>query len=264
MDLRWLLRDRRFALISICADVLSNLAAVSGIWLLAERFAGIGAMTADEILFMLSFTTLVTDVFQMFFAANNVGHISRRIGRGQVEHMQLQPLPLAAQLLTEGFAPFSGGSNLLAGIVMMTIAVRRLQIPFTLFHILSVAGHLLLTTLLIVSLSYLASSLAFYAPVQSEEISTFVIDSFGTLSKYPLSGMPKSVQLPLLTVIPSGLMGWFQALAILGKPPFGIPIWYPALCAVSLGITAAHFFRKGLKYYVKKGINRYTDVGHRR
>ena len=106
MDFRWLLHDRLFAVISVSADILSNLAAVSGVYMLAARFSQIGGMTREEIFFMLSYTTLLTGVYQMFFAANNVGHISRRIGRGQVEHMLLQPVPLPVQLLCEGFNPF--------------------------------------------------------------------------------------------------------------------------------------------------------------
>ena len=263
MDFFWLTQNRLFAVLSVSADILSNVAAISGVLLLAVRFGSIGGMNENEILFMLSYCTLVTGVFQVFFSGNNTGHISRRIGRGQLEHMLIQPLPLPVQLLTEGFLPFSGSGNLLAGIVIMATSVKRLEMNFTVRHAAMIAGHLLITMIIILALSYLASTVTFFAPVQAEEISTFVIDSFGTLSEYPLSGMGIRIQLPLLTVIPSGLMGWFQCLAILGKPPLGLPEWYPALFAAALSMAAAYFFRKGLKHYVNKGINRYSAAGHR-
>lgn len=106
--------------------------------------------------------------------------------------------------------------------------------------------------------------MAFYAPAQAEEISTYVIDAQCSLAQFPLSGMPLALKAPLLTVFPAGLLGWFPSLALLGKPPFDLPGYYPAIIAVALAACAAYFFRKGLHYYVKKGINRYLAIGHRR
>ena len=38
---------------------------------------------------------------------------------------------------------------------------------------------------------------------------------------------------------------------------------YPAVFALLISLAAAHFFKKGFRYYVKKGINRYSPGGHR-
>jgi ABC-2 type transport system permease protein len=146
----------------------------------------------------------------------------------------------------------------------MGIAVRNMGLQPSLGWIGLLLLHLLTTILILLSLSYLFSSVAFYAPVQAEEISTHVLDSTGILSTYPLSGMGLAIQLPLITVIPAGLLGWFPALALLGKPPLGFPAFYPMLVAVILYIMAYAAFTKGLKYYVKTGTNRYSAVGHRR
>ena len=264
MDLAWLLRDKTFAIIAIFADMISNLSAVTGVFLLAWRFDGIGGMSRYEVLFMLSYTTVITGIFQTFFSGGNTGHISRRIGRGQLEHMFIQPMSLPLQLVTEGFIPFSGSSNLISGTVIMVIATANLGIALTWWWILSLIGNLIVTLAIILGQSYLASSLTFYAPVQAEEISGYVIDSFGYISTFPLSGMPIYLQLPLITIIPTGLLAWFPTLALFGKSPFNLPAWYPPLLAIMLWMIAAYFFRKGLKYYVKKGINRYHSIGYRR
>ena len=76
----------------------------------------------------------------------------------------------------------------------------------------------------------------------------------------PTLRMPLALKAPLLTVFPAGLLGWFPSLALLGKPPFDLPGYYPAIIAVALAACAAYFFRKGLHYYVKKGINRYLAI----
>lgn len=264
MDLAWLMRDRIFACLAILSDLASNLASVTGIFLLAWRFGEIGGMNKYEVLFMLSYGTMVSGLFQMFFSGNNTGYISRRIGRGQLEHMFIQPVPLGAQLLCEGFIPFSGSSSLFCGIFLMWISCGKLSLALPPWWIISLAGNLLVSVWIIIALSYLVSSIAFYAPAQAEELSSFVIDSCSYLSTFPLSGMPLYLKLPLLTVLPAGLLGWFPTMVLLGKPHIFLPAAFPALAAVLFSILAAYLFKKGLRFYVKKGINRYSSAGHRR
>ena len=264
MDLAWLLRDKTFAVLAILADMASNLSSITGVFLLAWRFDGIGGMCRFQVLFMLAYGTIITGIFQTLCSGGNTGHISRRIGRGQFEHMFIQPMPLPMQLVTEGFIPFTGSSNLISGTILMIVAKSNLDVVLPWWWILSLIGNLLVTMAITVGLSYLASSLTFYAPVQAEEISSYVIDAFGYISTFPLSGMPIRLQFTLLTIIPTGLLAWFPTLALFGETPFNLPMWYPLFFAVVLWITAAYFFRKGLKYYVEKGINRYHPMGHRR
>jgi len=263
MDLLWLLRDAKFAvLVSVC-DMVNNLAIVSVVFLIAARFGGVGGMGTDEVLFMMAYSTLVTGLFAMFGAGNNI-HISRVIGRGQLEHLFIQPLPLAVQLSTSGFMPFTGGGNFIVGAVLMAVAVGRLGLAVTFGWLASLAGYLLTTLITLVARAYLVSSLAFYAPVAAEEIASVSLDDTWFLSTFPLSGMPAFVQVPLLTVMPEGLMAWFPALCLLGRPPLQLGAYYPMLFALLISLLAGCVFRKGLRYYVQKGSNRYVPHGFRR
>lgn len=263
MDLAWLLRDTKYALAGISADVISNLATVSGVFLISVRFGGIGGMSTDEVLFMMAYSTLITGIFIMFGSGNNI-HISRIIGRGQLEHLFIQPLPLKVQLATCGFTPFTGGSNFIVGIILMVAAVGRLNLQISLGWMLSLIAYLLTTMVIIVARAYLVSSMAFYSPVAAEEISYTAIDGTWFMSTFPLSGMPIFIQLPLLTLLPEGLMAWFPALCLLGKPPLGLSAYYPMLFALALSLVANYIFRKGLNHYVTKGSNRYVPYGFRR
>lgn len=264
MDLAWFLRDTKICLLGICADFISNIAAVTGVFLLAWRFDGVGGMDKFEVLFMLGYVTVITGVYQIFFANYNTGHISRRIGRGQFEHMLIQPLPIPVQILTEGFIPVSGNSNIISGCIIISVALKKLGIVPGWWWIFSFILNVIVTLTIILSLSYLFSTAAFYAPAQAEEISSHVIDATGNLSTYPLSGMSLAVQIPLITVFPAGLLGWFPSLALLGRPPLDLPFFYPGIVAVLLFILTVRLFKKGLNYYVKTGTNRYSAVGHRR
>lgn len=264
MDLAWFLRDTKICLMAICADFVSNIAAVTGVFLLAWRFDGVGGMNKYEVLFMLGYVTIITGVYQTFFSSFNTGHISRRIGRGQLEHCMLQPVPLTFQLLAESFIPVSGSSNFISGCLITTVALNRLEITIQWWWVVALALNVLISISIILSLSYAFASAAFYAPVQAEEISSYVIDTTSNLSTYPLSGMSLAVQIPLLTLFPAGLIGWFPSQLLLGKPPLGLPYFYPLVIAAILLVLAQKLFRKGLKHYVKTGTNRYTDGGHRR
>lgn len=263
LDLVWLLRDTKYALLVITSDMISNLSTISGVFLIAIRFGGIGGMSTDEVLFMMAYSTLITGLFIMFGSGNNI-HISRIIGRGQLEHLFIQPLPLNIQLLTSCFSPFTGGSNFVIGLILMGIAVNRLNLRISLFWVFSLILHLLTTMVIIVARSYLVSSIAFYSPVAAEEISSTAIDGTWFMSTFPLSGMPKFIQWPLLTILPEGLMAWFPSLCLLGRPPIGLTEYYPMIFALLISLTASFTFRKGLNYYVKTGSNRYVSHGFRR
>jgi len=263
MDLAWLLRDTRYTLAGMAAEFISNISTVAGVYLIALRFGGIGGMSVDEILFMMAYSTLVTGIFILFGSGNNI-HISRIIGRGQLEHSFVIPLPLWLQLLTSGFGPFSGSGSFITGVVLLIVSIRKLHMAITAMWITGLAVSLAITMAIIIARSYLVSSLAFYAPIAAEEISTTAIEGTWFLSTFPMSGMPAYIQIPLLTVMPEGLMAWFPALSLLGRPPLHLTVYYPAVYALLLSLAASYIFRKGLTHYVQNGSNRYVPYGFRR
>jgi len=263
MDLAWLLRDTKYAMIALASDTVSNVSTISGMFLIAARFEGIGGLGVDEVLFMMAYSTLVTGIFTTFGSGNNI-HISRIIGRGQLEHLFIQPLSLFVQLATTGFAPFTGCSNLVIGVVLMVVAVRRLGVAISFGWVALLIAYLLTTMVIIVARSYLVSSLAFYSPVSAEEISATAIEGTWFLSTFPLSGMPRFIQVPLLTVAPEGLMAWFPSMYLLGRSAIDMGRYYPMAFALSLSLVTAYVFKKGLNHYVRKGANRYVPHGFRR
>lgn len=96
-DLASLMRDGKFMALVIAADLISNVSAVSGIFLLAWKFGGIGGMDRFEVRFMLAYGNIVTGFLNMMGGCNAL-FPSRIIGRGQWEHMFIMPLPYGVQL----------------------------------------------------------------------------------------------------------------------------------------------------------------------
>lgn len=264
LDLLWFLRDTKYCILNIVADAVSTLASISAVFLLAERFGNIGGMDSPQILFMLGYATLVDGVIQMFFSMNNVAWVSRIIGRGQLDHRLIQPVPLWMQFLTEGFIPISGNSGLVCGIVITSYALPQVGFAPSILWVLGLAASVLMSVAVVISFSYITSCVAFYAPVAGEEISTVAIGFFGSLKTIPIGGLSMTAKTLLSTVLPIGLTAWFPANVLLGQSPIGFPQALPIVVTIIMAFTATSLFKKGLKYYAKSGSTRYHDRGHRR
>lgn len=263
MDLRWMLQDTASMLIVLLSETVQNLSAMAGVLLLAVRFGGVGGMTADEVLFMLGFYELASGLCMMLFGGFNIAHISRRIGRGQVDHMLIQPRPLWVQLLTEGFMPFSGSCGFLIGLVLTAAAIRRLHIALTPVWFALLGFYLLIHMALTLGQSFLYGASAFWQPVACEEISSMILDLNSQLGRFPLFGLPGWLSGLLHTVLPVGLLAYLPALSLLrqlGKPvELGLPLGVAAVFVTAAVVC----FQKGLKHYEQCSCNRYKDMGHR-
>ena len=178
MDLLWFLRDTRYCLLQIFSDTVCAVCTIAGVFLLSEKFGGFGGMNQGEILFMMGFSTLVDGIYMMFFIGNNTSMISRIIGRGQLDHVMIQPVPLWAELLAQGFSPLSGSSMLVCGIGLTAYAVRRLPLSATLPWLLLLLIYAVSSTILVLSVMVLLSCAAFYAPAAAEEIAQTGRDLF--------------------------------------------------------------------------------------
>lgn len=263
LDLLWLLRDTKYCLTAILADVIANLSAIAGVFLLAERFGGIGGMSKHQIMFMLGYASVIDGLIQMLFGMSNVAWISRVIGRGQLDHCLVQPVPLWMQFATSGFNPFSSNGVLLTGLGVMVYAADRLALDIGMLWIALFLVSVCCSLLVILSCSFIAGCLAFYAPVAGEEISTTAIGLFDTLKAFPIGGLSPAAQTLLCTIVPVGLAAWFPANALLGQTPPAMPSALLLSVTITLTLIAGTLFRKGMKYYAKRGSIRYHDRGHR-
>lgn len=264
LDLLWFTRDTKYCVYNIIADVISSLSSVAAVFLLAKRFGSIGGMQEGQVLFMLGYACLVDGTIQMFFSMNNVAWISRIIGRGQLDHRLIQPVPLWMQLLTEGFIPISGSSVMLSGAGIIILSLQQMAVALSPLFLGGLVFSLAASIAVILAFSYIAGCVAFYAPVAGEEISTSAIGLFGSLKTFPLGGLATGAQIFLCTILPVGLAAWYPANVLLGQSPANLGSYILPVAAVLLSLVASRMFKKGLKHYAKSGSIRYSDRGHRR
>ena len=263
MDWHFLMRDKRTGFLNVFSDWLATLSSISGIALLAVRFDGIGGLSADEILWMLGFFTLADGATWMLLGSNNALHISRRVGRGQVDHMLIQPVPLWMQLLTEGFMPFSGNSGFIAGVILTAVATSRLQMALSPGWFAMLILYILARMAVAAGCAFLSGSAAFYRPVACEELSTVALDALNAAGKYPLIALPEWLRLLFSTVLPVSLMAYLPSMILLQKIDAPAAAVWPFAMGAAFLALAGLAFRKGLHHYASHGCPRYKDMGHR-
>lgn len=260
LDFMWMTRDSKLCLINIVSDIILNLAGVTAVFLLATRFEGIGIWSRDQIVFMLGYAALVRGILNMGFSYN-VLHISRRIGRGQIDHILIQPQPVWVAFLTEGFMPFSGIWAMLTGVGITGWAILQLHVPITISWVLLFMLNLTASCVIVLAFSFLWSSLAFWAPVAAEEISSQAVNFMFHLKSFPLDGLGSFLITSMLTFLPVGFVAWYPARHLLGLETTGF--WHTSVVALIFSVIATVAFQKGMTFYEQTGSQRYVGWGHR-
>jgi ABC-type uncharacterized transport system permease subunit len=263
MDLLFLSRSLRTGIAWYFADLLIGLSSATWAFLLAERFDGIGPWSRAQIAFLLGFSLLVRGLLDAVFGMN-VSFPSRRIGRGQLDHMLLMPQPLWQTIASDGFTPFTGSARLVSGIVVLGWAARALALPLDAAWLALALAQLAAAVLITLSFSYLWGSFAFLAPRGAEEINSSSMRMLDQLNPFPLDGVGTVLTASLLSFVPAGLLAWLPTRVLLGiETAAWAWLWTPAV-ALGFAALATWTFRRGLRRYMRTGSVRYLSHGHRR
>ena len=263
LDLLWIARDWRSALIFIFIDLFTSLSVASSTFLIAARFDGIGDWTFAHIVFMVGFGLIVKSILSMFVSFN-ILEISRRIGRGQLDHILIQPRPMWVAFITEGLAPVSEGFSIFPGLFALGWAIYALGLPITIGWLIAVVANAFAAAAIVASFSWSIGSVAFWAPRAGEEICSSVMSVVNGLSSFPLDNASRRLQTVLLTAMPVGFVAWLPSRALTGIDPSPEGLLWTPLAAFGFIAVAIAIFRKGLQEYERTGSRRYLSMGHRR
>jgi ABC-2 type transport system permease protein len=262
LDLMWVTRSFRHFAVYYVADALINVATVSAMLLLAERFDGIGAWSKWQIIFMLGYGLLATSLLDMFFGYN-VRFISRRLGRGQFDHTLIQPQPVWMALLSDGFNPFGASSSVIAGLAILGWSAGYVSLSISAGWLALFVLNLLASGAIMLSVNFAWGSLAFWAPRATEEITTSLANLFDQLKAFPLDGLGGALLGGMLSVMPVGLVAWYPCRSLLGLDTNPAGGFVTPLAALAAGALAALIFTKGMRHYERTGSQRYRAMGHR-
>ncbi len=262
LDFMLMTRDARLFVAWGLSDLVIELGSVIGLLLLAERFDGIGVWTKYQVMFMLGYASVVGGLMSVFFNYN-VLFISRRVGRGQLDHTLIQPQPLWLSLLTEGFSPAFGLLVTLPGVGLTWWAVAHLPPMVSPAWLARFTLNLGASGAIMLAFQFLWGSLAFWSPRAAEEINSSTVSLMQELKTFPLDGLSAPLLGGLMSALPVGFMAWFPARALLGISTNPFSVWITPGAALLFGLAATLVFRKGLTYYGRIGSQRYSNFGHR-
>ncbi|HYW26441.1 MAG TPA: ABC-2 family transporter protein [Terriglobales bacterium] len=262
LNLARILRTREQAIAHTLTDFVWHSGAMVAPILVAVRFGHIGAWPAAAVVFMLAYGAAVSSLMDAL--GDSPWNLSRIIGRGQLDHLLVQPQPMWRILLTDGFTPFDFWPVLTLGVVLMAWSAAHLHVAASPGWFALLGINLVASIAVETSFMYSWGCAAFWAPRGAEEISSVASSLLGDLS-FPLDPMPRALRLVLVTAVPSGLLSWLPSRALLHIPGGGsLDAWLTPLAAIVLAASAVVLFRLGLRHYRRTGSRRYLDHGHRR
>jgi len=257
-----ILRTREQAILFTLTDFAWHSGAMLAPILVAIRFGHIGGWPVAAVVFMLAYGAVVASLMDAF--GDSPWFLSQRIGRGQLDHALIQPQPLWRILLTDAFTPFDFWPVLTLGLALLTWSAVGLHVTASPGWLGLLAVNLLASIAVQTAFLYSWGCLAFWAPRGAEEISSAAARLVTQVS-FPLDPVPRPLRAVLVTAVPSGLLSWLPARALLHLPGAGAAdVWLTPLAAIALGGFALVLLRLGLRQYRRTGSMRYTDFGHRR
>ena len=262
LNLLLLMRSRQQTVTYLVSDIVGQIAGIAGVLLLAATFDGIAGWSRAEIVFLLGYGLTVRGVETTFFSYN-LAAVSRRIGRGQLDHSLLQPQSLLLTFATEGFAPIDGAALLMPGVGLMVFASDAGSGPVGAAATTMLPLMIVASALVLIAFNFIWGSLAFWAPSGAEELSPVASNLLRGLSTFPLDPLASGLKVALVTVVPAAHMAWLPAGAVLGRSPLAVAGWTIVAAGVALAV-ATLVFRRGLAHYGYTGSQRYSDFGHRR
>ena len=263
MDLQWMLRDLASFAGYVFSDVMGIMAAISAMLLLAERFDGLGPWAKAHVFFLLGYAVMVHGAIDTVFGYN-ISYISRRIGRGQLDHVLVQPQPMWLTLLTEGFSPAAGLPIFFTGLGLWVWGIVASGVGLSMGWLAVWLVNFVASCAILLAFSYAIGSIAFWAPRSAEEINSSSWRLMGQLRTFPLDGVGRGLLVGLMTLVPAGFIAWFPSRALLGLDPSPVSAWLTPLAALILATIALAIFSQGLTHYRHTGSQRYLSYGHRR
>ena len=244
------------------AGIFSSIAGLAGVFLLAERFQGLGQWSQPQVVFMLGYAMLVQGLTEMF--GNDTLYISRRIGRGQIDHNLVQPLPLLTSVLfSEGFVSMTGLPAMLAGLGLLGWSIHSLHLPLSASWLCMAILNVVASAAVTFGFAFTLGSICFWGQAAGEGLSDESATFMYELKPFPLDGLGSVLTLGLLTALPVGFVAWYPSRYLLGFNGSTLSGWATPLAAVAICLFGRWLFYRGLTHYVREGSQRYSASGFR-
>lgn len=212
-------------------------------WIMVSAFDTMNGWNAYEVMLLYAFSLLAYGIAGTFFF-NIMNLVPGQILKGTFDDVLVKPVKILPYLISSSFI-CNYIAHMTLSVVVMTVCVKALKLPFTWRFLGRTAGILLCGSLIYAGLFLIVTAQAFLAA----KIDTLfqVMYFFREVSYYPVSVFPKIIQVIVTTLVPYGFVNYYPLRALLGKEDNAVfgraAAWGPLVSVLFFGIACIIFVR---------------------
>lgn len=251
--LKGLMEYRLNFFLDFLALFINNIVAYASVWIIMSRFVAINGWTLFEVMVLVGLYEFCWGACGLFIRSPllTVEHLVRD---GRFDNVMTKPIPTLVHLILMKFNHI-WFSNMLIGVVVLSISFRELGVRLGAMEILWLVVTLLSGVMILSGLIIMIGTLSFRF-IRAGSMGQEIFGSFAEFIRYPISIYPKAIQL-LLTVVPFAFINFFPAHLFLDRAGDGT--FAPALryggppVAVATLILSVLLWNAGIKRYQSTG-----------
>lgn len=223
------------------------------VWMILDRFKGIGTWSIPEVIVLWAILQLSYTLAGPFLF-HSAGRLEQHIVKGSLDYFLIQPIHPLVNLIARNFS-WTYSSQQVMSAVVLVIALNASGFDWSLARV----SFLVLTIL--GGISFYAFTFLIGASLNFRMISggrEFGINIrwLMEMTQYPISIYPKQIQAFLTFVVPAAMLNYYPAVYLLDKSAEllhpSLPLISP-LVEIALGIIGVRLFWKGLDWYQSGG-----------
>ena len=228
----------------------SEFAAVSIVFGQLDSLAG---WTVAEVAFLYALGGLAFGISDLLVSPVELA--ATHVKAGTFDTFLVRPVGSLLQLVATEFAPRRLGRSL-APLVVLAVAVTRLDVAWTPLHVLLVPVTVASGVVVYGAIWVLTSSIAFWT-VETQEVANAFTYGGNTLTSYPIDVFGTVLRRIVIFVVPLAFVAYLPAAELLDQPvPFGLTTqvaWAAPLVAVALAGLAGVVWRQAVLHYRSTG-----------
>lgn len=218
--------------------LFSNLIFFSFWWIYFNNFNSIKGWTLSDIACLYGIVNGAYGIFTVFLGGSR--YIARMVSEGDLDMLIVKPKNLLLQIMGSK-STSSGWGDIVSSVVFLALSgySTMINLPFLILFIFTAC-------IVIASFSIMIGSLAFWIG-DSHTISKQIFEFLLTFSNYPKSIYAGAIKVFLLTVVPSGFIGFVPIETIKNQSLSGV--LYIVGFTLIYAYCASKIFYCGLKNY---------------
>jgi ABC-2 type transport system permease protein len=240
-------------ILSLIGSFLACVTEFGVVIILFTRIPLLAGWSYAEVALLYGLSGVCFAVAEIFAAA--LDNFQVHIVRGTFDRVLVRPRAALFQVIVEDFALRRIGRIAQAALVLV-IAVRLLDIEWTLDRVLVLSVSLLCGTIIYFAIFVLGATFCFWT-VQAKEVTHIVTYGGDALASWPLDIYQGGVRRFFTFVLPLAFVNYEPALYMLGRAdPLGLPDQARLLspvAAILMAIAARYAWQQGVRHYQSTG-----------